>query len=480
MSLKQLFTKEGKKSENKNNKYEEKINDFVVSNSKKNCPRKLDSSQSSPLLFVKALIKHINVMMICRTIWISLMSCTFIILSIVVVFLMIYSTESTDLYLYHDLTIILIAFSVFCLLEVMAVSLCITYYIPQLDEVDEVDKVDETKEADANKLKQSKSGDKKKSNKKSKLERKSTQNKDMHILVNEMFKSTSGFLKKYYSYYNGEANEKNEFLCITVILVTTILIACEITILQRKLLTENFMEKENPSKDNDQILKRYQKNIVNLLRTINSYMNTITDDAGSIIKFKPSYAIAGDADSIRFFKYYRPIYSPDHKKLNSPFLNLKEIFNTISTEKAHGSDDSYNIDLIGLYHDIVYKIVTNLTIEDDQSELTIEDDQSEPSIEDNKSETPLIERTLLNDLIYEMDKKITEYSKSAIEKNKVEDIDLDNLEKKIGSVLLGIIDMITEIRTHKGFQDNDNLQKYIDDLRTQSSLNWFDIMEKRR
>ncbi|CAG8839515.1 22798_t:CDS:2, partial [Racocetra persica] len=55
-SLKKLFTKE----EKKNNKYEEKFNDSVVSNSKKNCPKRLDSSQSSPLLFVKALIKHIN------------------------------------------------------------------------------------------------------------------------------------------------------------------------------------------------------------------------------------------------------------------------------------------------------------------------------------------------------------------------------------------------------------------------------------
>ncbi|CAG8664765.1 7436_t:CDS:2, partial [Racocetra persica] len=392
-----------------------KVNDCVVSNSKKNCPKKLDSSQSSPLLFVKALIKHINV---------------------------------------------------------IAVSLCITYYIPQLDEVDE------TKEADTNKWEQSKSDDKelepddkKTSDKKSKLEHKSARYKDMHILVNEMFKSTSGFLKKYYSYYNEYENEENEFLCITVILVTTMLIACEITILQRKLVTENFKDKEKPSKDDDQILNCYQKNILYLLVTINSYMNTITDDAGRIIKFIPEKNFQryypGTIDHSYMRKSLLAIelindldhkYDEDYlltmKKLNSPFLNLQAIFNTISDEKALGSDDSYNIDLIGLYHKLENEMDTN---------------QSELSIEDNKSEIPSIEtqKNWLNDLIYNMDIKITEQSKLAIKANKVEDIDLDSLEKKIGSILLGVIDRITEIRTHKGFKEYKNLQKYIDALRIQ-------------
>ncbi|CAG8660902.1 8402_t:CDS:2, partial [Racocetra fulgida] len=238
----------------------------------------------------------------------------------------------------------------------------------------------------------------------------------------------------------------------------------------------NFKDKEKPSKDNDQILNSYQKNILYLLVTINSYMNTITDDAGGIIKFRPikhskTIYIPDTIDHSYMRKSLHAIglisdldhkYDEDYvltmEKLISPFSNLQAIFNTISTEKAHGSDDSYNIDLIRLYHEIETEKDTN---------------QSELSIEDNKSAIPSIEtqKNWLNDLIYKMDIKITEYSKLAIEKNKVEDIDLDDLEKKMGSILLGIIDRITEIRTHKGFKEYENLQKYIDALRIQGVWN---------
>lgn len=133
-SLRTLFSKV-RKDEKSNEDEEKSFEHNFICKSKKNFPRKLDSSESSPLLFVKALIKHIHIMMIVRTMWISLMSCAFIILSVVTILFIFYGSESSGISLFHNLAIILISFSFFCLLEVIAIAICVTYYIPLLAEL---------------------------------------------------------------------------------------------------------------------------------------------------------------------------------------------------------------------------------------------------------------------------------------------------------------------------------------------------------
>ncbi|CAG8601224.1 3177_t:CDS:2, partial [Dentiscutata heterogama] len=63
-SLKTLFTKKKDEKIEKNNKENEIFDDALVKKSTNNCPRKLDSHESSPLLFVKALIEHMHIMML--------------------------------------------------------------------------------------------------------------------------------------------------------------------------------------------------------------------------------------------------------------------------------------------------------------------------------------------------------------------------------------------------------------------------------
>ncbi|KAF0523992.1 hypothetical protein F8M41_015181 [Gigaspora margarita] len=127
-SLRELFDKK------KDDKDAEKFSEYIVKNSKINCPNTLDHSKSSPLLFVKALIKNIHIMMIWRTIWVCLMSCSFVVLSIITIILMF---NNTEIYLYHHLTIIVISFSCFCLLETIILIICLTYYIPKLEKMEE-------------------------------------------------------------------------------------------------------------------------------------------------------------------------------------------------------------------------------------------------------------------------------------------------------------------------------------------------------
>ncbi|CAG8800583.1 25629_t:CDS:2, partial [Gigaspora margarita] len=85
LSLRNLLDQ---KKDKKKDKDTENFSEDIVKNSKINCPNKLDHLKSSPLLFVKALIKNIHIMMICRTIWVSLMSCSFVVLSIISIILM--------------------------------------------------------------------------------------------------------------------------------------------------------------------------------------------------------------------------------------------------------------------------------------------------------------------------------------------------------------------------------------------------------
>ncbi|CAG8498670.1 9725_t:CDS:2, partial [Dentiscutata erythropus] len=63
-SLKTLFTKKKDVKIENNNKENEIFGSDIVKKSTINCPRKLDSHESSPILFVKALIEHMHIMMI--------------------------------------------------------------------------------------------------------------------------------------------------------------------------------------------------------------------------------------------------------------------------------------------------------------------------------------------------------------------------------------------------------------------------------
>ncbi|RIB22380.1 hypothetical protein C2G38_999864 [Gigaspora rosea] len=137
-SLKILFTKEKNEKNEKDEKNEknnegEKFDEHFVTKSINNCPKKLDSHEYSPLLFIKALIHHMHIMMIWRTIWVSLMSSAFIILSIIAIFSTIYDP---DVFIFHRMALILICFSCFSLMEIITLTICITYYNPKLEEVD--------------------------------------------------------------------------------------------------------------------------------------------------------------------------------------------------------------------------------------------------------------------------------------------------------------------------------------------------------
>ncbi|CAG8702353.1 23065_t:CDS:2 [Dentiscutata erythropus] len=127
-------------------------------------------------------------------------------------------------------------------------------------------------------------------NVKNKEKSKSFKNKDMHILVNEMLKSMSGYLMKLYSgidnelnsendeldsdnneYNNSDVrNKKDEVLYITIALVIMLLIAQK-------------QEESKILKDKNEV---YLKCIKSLLRIINVFMDAIAaEDTGKFIEF---------------------------------------------------------------------------------------------------------------------------------------------------------------------------------------------------
>ncbi|CAG8509352.1 8743_t:CDS:1 [Racocetra fulgida] len=112
---------------------EKALDDCVIDNSKQNYPRKLSSTNFSPLRFVKKLNKHINHMMLRRTIFVSLMACSFIILTVINIFFIFNNSGNSGGSMFHHMTIILIAFSCFSLFEVIIVVICTKLYIPEVE-----------------------------------------------------------------------------------------------------------------------------------------------------------------------------------------------------------------------------------------------------------------------------------------------------------------------------------------------------------
>ncbi|KAF0537256.1 hypothetical protein F8M41_008568 [Gigaspora margarita] len=130
-SLKGFITENNDKKDDKKLDTENSSIDNIIERSRRNCPKKLDSLEKSPLLFMKQLNQNINVMMFLRTISISLMSFSFLILTIITIILIItYSNFS----IFHYLPIMLIIYSIFCLSWVIGTVPCAKIYIPMLDE----------------------------------------------------------------------------------------------------------------------------------------------------------------------------------------------------------------------------------------------------------------------------------------------------------------------------------------------------------
>ncbi|CAG8472706.1 9624_t:CDS:1 [Racocetra fulgida] len=443
-SLKNLFKNKQVKEKDNNKDTEYKIDDTIVTNSKNNCPSRLNYLERSPIKFVKKLIENIHIMMIWRTIWVSLMSCSFIILSIITIFLIIYNTKAS---IFHNLTIILISFSCFCLLEVIAVALCITYYIPELDMLD-------------------------KSNR-------SATSSDMYFDdFDETVKKKLDELTKEYSTSSSSTSTKNkdivnlvkDLIGFSLLELTKVYIIIEeepdiiYSILKIMTLMAYFVNKFYKMLDRKpKILKSYIKCMHFLLESINAYTSTIIDFNGNINNsyLKNAQEIINeleetnnnDLDDITKEFSDLPKLNGEIKK---KFGVLYDLMDRI-LEEEFGSTKNITKEIDKLTTDIYDSLKkSNEAIENKDVNQSKEKNEPETNKDDNESEN-------------KDESEISEYEISESESSESEssegdrfnyirlniNIDLDKLEEKIGTILLEIKSRRDEISKIKKVNDDE-------------------------
>ncbi|CAG8661393.1 1555_t:CDS:1 [Ambispora leptoticha] len=108
----------------------EKFDDETIESSLKSEPPTKDpkdSKISKVLDFLKELIRNIRRMSIIRTIFASIMSCAFLVMTIISIFFLTYSPNE---YLFSCMVIILISFSSYCLYMSLLVMIIIKWFLP--------------------------------------------------------------------------------------------------------------------------------------------------------------------------------------------------------------------------------------------------------------------------------------------------------------------------------------------------------------
>ncbi|GBB94097.1 hypothetical protein RclHR1_02290023 [Rhizophagus clarus] len=91
----------------------------------------------NPLYFLGKLNRHMEYMLICRTILVSLMSLVFVILTIISIFILIVYPGNGNK-IFQDMDIILMAFSSFSLWCIISIRICMQIFIPGVIEQDNI------------------------------------------------------------------------------------------------------------------------------------------------------------------------------------------------------------------------------------------------------------------------------------------------------------------------------------------------------